>query len=74
MKYYRVEKDNVFLNQAPWQLIKGELFTEKELQRYKLNPQNKCFVNVEIPKSMVYWTFGRRRQRTGLESLCHDER
>lgn len=65
MKYYRVEKDNVFLNQAPWQLIKGEMFTEKELQRYKLSPQSKVFVEIEIPKSMVYWVFGHREQYTG---------
>lgn len=60
MTYYRVpeELDQKKYNNGNLFLIKNELYTLKELKRYKLNPA--AFEKIEVSKNKIYWLFGAR--------------
>lgn len=62
MLYYRVIKTTC-IHRLPHILFENELFTEKELNKYGLNPQSQLFEAVNIPKNKIYWMFGVRKQR-----------
>ena len=75
MKYYRVkpEYDNksrmIWINDytakrdSIW--IANELYTGKELEKYKRSPADimKMFDAVEISKRKIYWCFGARFEK-----------
>lgn len=69
MKFYKVSEklDNKGVwkldkrkNKMVWStvLIKNELYTERELKYYGINPDALQVVN--IPKNKTYWSFGCR--------------
>ena len=59
MKYFKVKKESDQRSRIDGSiLIANELYTEKELKKYKINPVN--VVPVEIPKTKVYFCFGAR--------------
>lgn len=59
MKYYKVKPENDQRRRCDGSiLIANELYTEKELNRYKIAAA-RCDV-VQIPKTAVYFCFGAR--------------
>lgn len=59
MLYYRVlpQYDN-FKRADGSILVGGELYTEKELNRYRID--TKKVIPVNVPKNKVFWCFGAR--------------
>ena len=59
MKYYKIKEecDNKRRSDGSI-LIKNELYTEKEKEKFNI-PNNFCEV-VEISKNKIYWFFGAR--------------
>ena len=47
-------------------LVKGELFTEREAEKYHI--PERAVVKVELPKSKVYWFFGCRFDMGDMEN------
>ena len=67
MKYFKVPdnldgraviKKGLYCGKIKRFLIKNELYTEKELEKYGMTET--WFIPVDIPKSRVYWFFGAR--------------
>lgn len=59
MKYYRIKPENDNLRRSDGSiLVRNELYTEKEMQRYKIPKE--YAVLVEEKKSETYWKFGAR--------------
>lgn len=59
MKYYRIKKEHDNRRRLDGSILIGnELYTEKELNKYKI-PEAYCNI-VEISKKKVYFFFGAR--------------
>jgi len=65
MKYYRVKAafDGKYNITGKIELIGGELYTKKEME--KLHIRKYMCDEVEIPKSKIYWNFGGRFAQAG---------
>lgn len=59
MKYFRVKEEYDNYRRADGSiLVRNELYTEKEIQKYKI-PANRV-ISVEIKKNTTYFCFGAR--------------
>lgn len=67
MKYFKVPanldgraviKKGLYCGKIQRFLIKNELYTEKELEKYGMTEEG--FIPVDIPKSRIFWNFGAR--------------
>lgn len=66
MKYYQVTEEpkggEIYLHSLNYwhSLVKGELYTAKELKKLNINPCSKFFTPVEVSRRKIYWFFGAR--------------
>ena len=67
MKYFKVPanldgraviKKGLYCGKIQRFLIKNELYTAKELEKYGMTET--VFIPVDIPKSRIFWNFGAR--------------
>ena len=67
MKYFKVPtnldgraviKKGLYCGKIQRFLIKNELYTAKELEKYGMTETE--FIPVDIPKSRIFWNFGAR--------------
>lgn len=59
MRYYRVHKDGQMYSNGKYHtLVKDELYTENEVNKYGLNIHR--LQPIEVSKKKTYWFFGAR--------------
>lgn len=58
MKYYRVKKEYDNYWTPVCFLVGNELYTEKEMKKFKILP--KCVIECDVKKNQTYWLFGAR--------------
>lgn len=75
MLFYRVKKGapdcffwNVYTRRCIGNLISGELYTAKEMEKRGFSVYVDYFEPVEISKRATYWCFGRRYALADLDN------